>query len=113
MFKISFELYQFLMIIGFPTVFITCMRAIWVAVKKIDIENKAVQRGVQALLRSKLYSMYNRYSEQGFAPLYAKENFKNMYEQYHNLGENGVMDNVFARFMELPDGEKEKEDKSC
>lgn len=113
MFKISLELYQFLMIIGFPALFMSFARILLKRVKKLDDENKAVQRGVQALLRCKLYSMYNRYNEQGFAPLYAKESFKNMYEQYHNLGKNGVMDNVFTRFMELPDGEKEKEDKSC
>lgn len=108
MFKISFELYQFLMIIGFPTIFIACMRAIWVAVKKIDIENKALQKGVQALLRSKLYSLYNKYSEQRFAPLYAKENFKNMYEQYHNLGVNGVMDSLYDKFMDLPESEEKR-----
>lgn len=108
MFKISLELYQFLMIVGFPAIFIACLRAIWVAIKKVDLENKALQKGVQALLRSKLYSQYNMYSERGYAPIFAKENFKNMYEQYHSLGANGVMDSLYDKFMDLPESEEKR-----
>lgn len=57
---------------------------------------------LQALLRAQLISDYNRYKEQGWAPIYAKENFENCYQRYHNLGQNGVMDGIRSEFLELP-----------
>lgn len=64
---------------------------------------KAVKRGVQALLRAQLISEWNYYSEKGYAPIYAKENFENVYLQYHSLGANGVMDDLRKKFLDLPD----------
>ena len=61
-----------------------------------------MQLGVQALLRSKMIDEYNKWSERGYAPIYARENFQNMYNQYHNLGMNGVMDDLLEKFKELP-----------
>ncbi len=63
----------------------------------------SIQLGVQALLRDRLYDMYYKYHERGYAPWYAKENFENLYKQYHSLGENGVMDDYRTKFMRLPD----------
>ena len=71
--------------------------------KATDKKTEAVCLGVQALLRDRLISEYNKYSEKGFAPIYAKENFDNMWKQYHNLGVNGVMDEVHERFLALPE----------
>lgn len=62
----------------------------------------ALEQGVQALLRDRLYQMYIHYSEKGFAPLYARENFENMYKKYHELGANGVMDDYYKKFMDIP-----------
>lgn len=108
MFKIPFEVYQFLMLIGFPGAFVAFARVLLSRIKKIDIENRALQKGVQALLRKELYDLYNKYNEQGYAPLYVKENFRNMYEQYHALGINGVMDSLYEKFIDLPETEKER-----
>lgn len=63
---------------------------------------KALEEGVQALLRDRLYQMYAHYMERGSAPIYARENFENMYKKYHELGANGVMDDYYTRFMEIP-----------
>lgn len=65
-------------------------------------KNEALELGVQALLRDRLYQMYAHYVERGSAPIYARENFQNMYERYHNLGANGVMDDYYKKFMEIP-----------
>lgn len=62
----------------------------------------ALELGVQALLRDRLYQMYMHYSEKGFAPLYARDNFENLYRRYHELGANGVMDDYYKKFMEIP-----------
>ena len=71
-------------------------------IKAIEAKNEAVCLGVQALLRDRLIHEYNRYMDKGYAPIYAKENFENMWNQYHNLGVNGVMDEVHKTFMNLP-----------
>ena len=70
--------------------------------KKNEQESEAIKLGVQALLRDRLIAEYNKYSEKGYAPIYARDNFDNMWNQYHNLGKNGVMDDIHEKFMELP-----------
>ena len=70
--------------------------------KANERKTDAVCLGVQALLRDRLYQSYNYHHEQGYAPIPAKENFENMWTQYHNLGANGVMDGVHNDFMKLP-----------
>ena len=53
-------------------------------------------------LRDRMLHCYNKYIEAGFAPIYAKENYENMYQQYHELGGNGVMTHLHEEFMALP-----------
>ena len=65
-------------------------------------ENKAIRLGVQALLRDRLLQEYNKWIDKNYAPIYAKENFENLWIQYHNLGVNGVMDEIHKTFMDLP-----------
>lgn len=77
-------------------------------IKANDLKTEAVQKGVQALLRDRLYDKYEYYSEKGYAPIRARENFENMWIQYHNLGKNGVMDDIHIKFMELPTERKER-----
>lgn len=71
-------------------------------IKANDQKTEAVQRGIQALLRDRLYDKYEHYSDKGYAPIRARENFENMWTQYHNLGQNGVMDDIHVKFMQLP-----------
>lgn len=75
--------------------------------KKQDLRQKAVELGVQALLRDRMLHSYNKYIDQGYAPIFAKENFENMYKQYHELGGNGVMTQLHVTFMELPTEKEE------
>ncbi len=69
-------------------------------------KQKALECGVQALLRDRMLHCYNKYIDAGFAPIYAKENYENMYQQYHELGGNGVMTHLHEEFMALPTEEK-------
>lgn len=71
-------------------------------IQAIESKNEAVCLGVQALLRDRLYCEYNKHMDKGYAPIYARENFENMWQQYHSLGVNGVMDEIHNKFMELP-----------
>lgn len=76
-------------------------------------ETNAIKLGLQALLRAQMISEYNKWSELGYAPLYARQNFENCWEQYHSLGANGVMNNIHGKFLALPtikpkDGKEKK-----
>ena len=71
-------------------------------VKASEQKQNALELGVQALLRDRLIYQYEKYKAKGYAPIYAKENFENLYEQYHRLGANGVMDSIHEEFKNLP-----------
>lgn len=66
------------------------------------IQTRAVKRGVQALLRDRLLQGYKYYRRQGWADEDDRTNLENVYQQYHSLGANGVMDNLRQRFLDLP-----------
>lgn len=85
----------------------TAWTFIYSRIKKRNDKYEALKLGVQALLRDKLYDKYDKYTELGYAPIRARENFENIWLQYHNLGKNGVMDDIHNKFMSLP---TEKED---
>ncbi len=89
------SVYQWMCVLGIP--------AALAAILKIGYNQiKGVRLGVQALLRAQMISDWNKYSEQGWAPIYARENFENCWQQYHNLGANGVMDDLHRKFLALP-----------
>ena len=101
-------LYQVLSLLFGSGLLITILTAVWRKIKQNEKKTESVQLGIQALLRDRLYYTYMKYAEKGYAPIYARENFENMYKQYHVLGANGVMDDVYKKFMALP-LEKESE----
>ena len=94
--------YQWLCLLGVPSLF-TVLGVLW---RRIA----AMQKGMQALLRAQMINDYNRWDEKGYAPIYARQNFENCWQQYHALGANGVMDDLHAKFLALPT-EKPKEGK--
>ena len=68
----------------------------------VYVHIRALQKGVQALLRAQMIQYYNHYHEKGFAPLYARESFENCWVQYEKLWKNGVMQDIRKRFLALP-----------
>lgn len=94
--------YQIISLLFGSGILASCFKYFYSRLKENDRKTESVQLGVQALLRSQMISEYNKWSERGYAPIYARENFQNMYEQYHNLGVNGVMDDLLEKFKELP-----------
>lgn len=75
--------------------------------RTILLENKkcidTLSLGLQALLRDRIIRMYNSYTkDKGFLPITARESLKNMYEQYHNLGGNGVITDLVNKLYTLP-----------
>lgn len=89
------DIYDLLGLLGLPSLF-------GVVIKIIFNNIKGVKLGVQALLRAQMIQDYNKWSEKGYAPIYARQNFENCWAQYHSLGANGVMDDIHKKFLALP-----------
>ena len=105
--------YQILALVGIPSVITALLN--WIERRAIRKENAIERRndktdalalGVQALLRAQMINDYNHCQDKGFAPIYARENFENVYKQYKNLGGNGVMTDIHDKFFALPTQEK-------
>lgn len=106
----SLTFYQILCLIGIPSL-TTIVGWIYKRLKENDKETGAVKLGIQALLRSQMISDYNQWNEKGYAPIYARENFENCWQQYHSLGVNGVMDDIHEKFIDLPTNPPKNNDK--
>ena len=71
-------------------------------VKEERAQQEAIKAGLQALLLAQMVNDYNHYTEKGYAPIYARENFESCWKQYKNLGGNGVMTDLHEKFLKLP-----------
>lgn len=90
--------YQWLCLLGVPSL----IAAVFGCIRSTVKANKALKTGLQALLRAQMVGDYNKWSDRGYAPIYARENFENCWGQYHSLGANGVMDDIHRKFLALP-----------
>ena len=71
---------------------------------------RAVEDGLQCLLRAEIIRSYEKYSERGFAPVYAKEALRRVYISYHTLEGNDVATDLYNKTMALPtESKKENE----
>lgn len=85
-------------------------RRIELTMKAEQKKNEAIAAGVQALLRESIVSAYNRYSEMGYCPIYAKESLRRMYTAYHGLEGNDVATKLYNTLLAMPEEpEKEKD----
>jgi hypothetical protein len=66
----------------------------------IVVKVRALERGVQAMLRAQMITYYQTYKDSGVT-LYVRQSFENCWESYEKLGKNGVMQDIHARFMRL------------
>lgn len=94
--------YQWLCLFSVPALILMIVKYMLNQIKQNRKDTEAVKLGLQALLRSQMISDYSKYSEKGFAPVYARDNFENCWKQYHSLGANGVMDDLHEKFLDLP-----------
>ena len=69
--------------------------------------NKAIAEGVQSLLRESIVNNYNRYSDRGYCPIYAKESVKRVYQAYHGLGGNDVATELYNKLLKMPEERNE------
>ena len=64
-------------------------------------ETDANSAGTMLLLRVQLIGYHDRYMKIGSIPSYAYENFCQMYEAYHRLGGNGMVEKMHEEIQEL------------
>ena len=77
------------------------------ATERMETEKKHKEQaekndtGVMLLLRIQLIEYHDRYMSKGTIPTYAYENFIDMYDAYHALGGNGMIDKMLSEINEL------------
>lgn len=70
--------------------------------KELQAQLQTLCYGVQALLRNKMRELNEVYHVVGWCTVEQKENFNNLYEQYHQLGSNGVMTHIKDEILAMP-----------
>ncbi len=90
--------YNWMTLLGVPGMIVGLFGFVRLQMK----QNRAVKDGLRAILRDRLLQSFRHCSAQGFADSDERQNFENMYIQYHSLGGNGVMDDVRQKFFALP-----------
>lgn len=102
--------YQILCLVGIPSILSAIIGYLIAHMKEAGKEIKAIKSGLQAILRDRLEQAYNSAASRKWVSLRDRENWENMYQQYHNLGANGVMDDVRTKYLSLPLQPPESED---
>lgn len=82
-------------------------RGVRAQLKEEREHNEYIAAGVQALLRESIVNGYNRYSDKGFCPIYAKESIKRVYASYHDLGGNDVATELYQKLLKMPENREE------
>lgn len=77
-------------------------------INKQAADQKALKEGTQALLRNEIIRVYERYINQRWMPLYARENVLSMYSAYHALGGNGAVTQLMEELKALPSNKEDR-----
>ncbi len=64
-------------------------------------KEKAIELGVQALLRNEIIRRYREFELKGEISILDKENLEAMFEQYKNLGGNGTVKKMMTELLNL------------
>lgn len=66
-------------------------------------KEKAFEDGLQCLLRAEIIRSHEKYTVQGYCPIYAKESLRRVYTAYHNLGGNDIATALYKECLDLTD----------
>lgn len=77
------------------------VKMVWNRQKKESMRQRAIEMGIQALLRDRIVTAYYHYSERGWITLHGLEAAEKMYTEYHNLGGNGTVTKLMEDLREL------------
>lgn len=72
-------------------------------VQKGIVDNlELLKRGIQIMLRGELARRCEHYTREGYCSREGKVQIKDIYDIYHALGKNGIMDSDVHKVMDLP-----------
>lgn len=99
-------IYELLILVGLPSIITLIFQAVWTKLadkrQAGKEDDQITKKALQALLRNELRTQYVQFINQGWVDIDDKSNFSNMYDIYHALGKNGVMDEMCRQVLELP-----------
>ncbi|XOQ49639.1 MAG: DUF1043 domain-containing protein [Eubacteriales bacterium] len=72
------------------------------AVTKMWVRQRAINKGILALLHSELYKECEACEQKGYATVDDLKNIEYIYEPYHALGGNGTGTVLYERVKSLP-----------
>ena len=87
-------------ILGFPSLFVLVSVTV-TRMKKYSEQIKILMEAQQAQMRSQLLKDYYTYKRRGFVYESELEDWENLYNNYHSLGANGIMDKRREALMSL------------
>lgn len=96
------EIIQMILSYIVPTVLGAILGFITTKLKKNKKKDKAIEEGVQALLRNELIRRYREYKIKGEMTILDRENIEAMFKQYKNLGGNGTVKELMDELLEVP-----------
>ena len=73
---------------------------VWL-LKEQKKDRTAQEKGIMLLLRVQLIEYHDKYMRKGKIPTYAFQNFEDMYEAYHELGGNSMVEKMHDEISEL------------
>lgn len=94
-------MFEFIIKYWLEIAFSLIVSAISYVLKKTYKKQKAIEQGVQALLRNELIRRYREYEAKGEITILDKENIEHMYKEYKNLGGNGTVAKMYEELMDL------------
>lgn len=96
------EIFRIILNYAIPTILGLALGFISTKYKKSKKKEKAIEQGVQALLRNELIRRYREYELKGEISILDKENLEHMYAEYINLGGNGTVKKMYEDLIDLP-----------
>ena len=84
------------------SVFVFLFKRLFNKIKENRERQKAVEAGLQALLRNELIRRYREYEIKGEISILDKENMEHMFKEYENLGGNGTVAQMYKDMLNLP-----------
>lgn len=76
--------------------------------EEINKRIKALEDGVQSLLRSEIMRVHDKYSGPGYCPQYEKDALELAYKAYHALGGNDIATKLYNDVIKLPETEQKE-----
>lgn len=95
-------LYQFLSLIGIPSLLASILLSAFNYFKYRTKEYALIKEGVLAILHNKIYTLGKQYIEQEHITLADLKDFEYLYDAYHKLGGNGTGTEIYERVKDLP-----------